>query len=185
MGSRRSAHARDCNETLLDLRALGPAFERTFGDPQARERWFQQMLLLAFQATILDQYRPFGDHGLAALRMLAEQPGRRPAVVSAQLRHAGILDYFDWVFPADRALRLKPAPELYWLAVHEMGVTLEGTWLAAADGWDLAGAAAVGCRTAFLARPGKALNPLGPPPTLVAEDVEVLAGRLLVPDVAC
>lgn len=218
----------DVNETLLDLRALGPAFERTFGDPQARERWFQQMLLLAFQATILDQYRPFGDHGLAALRMLAEQSGRRLAetderaildamrqlpafpdvapglgrlrragirlaaltnsteeVVSAQLRQAGILDHFDRVFSADRALRLKPAPEPYRMAVHEMGVTPQQTWLVAAHGWDLAGAAAVGCRTAFLARPGKVLDPLGAPPTLVAEDVEVLARRLLDPDVAC
>ena len=57
--------------------------------------------------------------------------------------------------------------------------------LVAAHGWDLAGAAAVGCRTAFLARPGKVLDPLGAPPTLVAEDVEVLAGRLLDPDAAC
>ncbi len=48
-------------------------------------------------------------------------------------------------------------------------------WLVAVHGWDLAGAAAVGCRTAFLARPGKVLDPLGPAPTLVVADLGALA----------
>jgi FMN phosphatase YigB (HAD superfamily) len=34
----------DVNETLLDLRALDAQFERAFGDPGAREAWFQQLV---------------------------------------------------------------------------------------------------------------------------------------------
>jgi 2-haloacid dehalogenase len=212
----------DVNETLLDLRGLDPLFARAFGSAQAREAWFRQMLLLAFQATILDQYRPFGEHGRAALRMLAKQSGlwlaeaeerailqqmtQLPAfpdvapglarlrragvrvaaltnsteeVGTAQLRHAGILDQFERVFSADVVRRLKPAPEPYRMAVREMRVAPEGAWLVAAHGWDLAGAAVIGCRTAFLTRPGKVLDPLGPAPTLVVEDVEALAGKLV------
>lgn len=211
----------DVNETLLDLRVLEPYFERTLGSKEVRATWFRQMLLLAFQATILDQYRGFGEHAKAALRMVAQQLGRTlsaadeaaileqmkqlpafpdvapgltrlregkfrlaaltnstEAVGTAQLRHAGILDQFERVFSADSVLRLKPAPEPYQMAAYQMGVAPADAWLVAAHGWDLAGAAAVGCRTAFVARPGKVLDPLAPPPTLVVEDLGALAIRL-------
>jgi 2-haloacid dehalogenase len=65
----------DVNETLLDLAALDPLFERTFGDAAVRGRWFAQMLQLALTATITGEYRPFGEHGLAALEMLAARRG--------------------------------------------------------------------------------------------------------------
>jgi 2-haloacid dehalogenase len=65
----------DVNETLLDLAALDPLFERTFGDAAVRGLWFAQMLQLALTATITGEYRPFGEHGLAALEMLAARRG--------------------------------------------------------------------------------------------------------------
>jgi 2-haloacid dehalogenase len=212
----------DVMETLLDLRVLEPLFERVFGSGQARETWFQQMLLLAFQSTILDQYRPLGEHAKAVLRMLAlkidrplseddedailDQLKKLPAfpdvapglarlhqgnfrlaaltnsteeVGTAQLRQAGILDQFERVFSADRVHRLKPAPEPYQMAAYEMGVEPTDSWLVAAHNWDVAGAAAVGCRTAFVSRPGEVLDPLGLVPTLVVEDLGALANRLL------
>ena len=33
----------DVNETLLDLGALDPPFERAFGDAAARREWFLQL----------------------------------------------------------------------------------------------------------------------------------------------
>ncbi len=66
----------DVNETLLDLRALDPSFERAFGDASVRTQWFQQMLLSAFVATITDRYRDFGTLGRGALRMIAEKRGK-------------------------------------------------------------------------------------------------------------
>jgi 2-haloacid dehalogenase len=65
----------DVNETLLDLAALDPLFERTFGDGGVRALWFSQMLQLALTATITGGYRPFGEHGLAALEMLGARRG--------------------------------------------------------------------------------------------------------------
>jgi hypothetical protein len=38
------AYVFDVNETLLDVAALDPLFERAFGDPGAREAWFQQLI---------------------------------------------------------------------------------------------------------------------------------------------
>ena len=65
-----SVYVFDVNETLLDMSALDPFFERTFGDAAARPLWFSQMLQLALVATITGEYRPFGDHAIAALEML-------------------------------------------------------------------------------------------------------------------
>lgn len=65
----------DVNETLLDLRALDPLFERAFGDPNVRRAWFAQFLQSAFVATITDAYTDFGAIGGAALQMTAERMG--------------------------------------------------------------------------------------------------------------
>src|SRR5574341_1547411 len=61
----------DVNETLLDLSALDPHFERVFGDASVRQRWFAQVLQSALVATLLDDYADFGTIGAAALKMTA------------------------------------------------------------------------------------------------------------------
>jgi 2-haloacid dehalogenase len=51
----------DVNETLLDLAALDPHFERVFGDASVRRLWFNQMLQSALVATVTDAYTTFGE----------------------------------------------------------------------------------------------------------------------------
>jgi 2-haloacid dehalogenase len=65
----------DVNETLLDLAALDPLFERVFGDASVRKVWFNQMLQSAFVATITDAYVTFGEASGAALGMTEERLG--------------------------------------------------------------------------------------------------------------
>ena len=65
----------DVNETLLDLKALDPIFERRFGDAAVRREWFGQMLQSAFLGTITGAYADFGVVGGAALRMVAARRG--------------------------------------------------------------------------------------------------------------
>ena len=65
----------DVNETLLDLAALDPLFERVFGDAAVRRLWFNQMLQSAFVATITDAYVTFGEAAGAALGMTVERLG--------------------------------------------------------------------------------------------------------------
>jgi 2-haloacid dehalogenase len=65
----------DVNETLLDLAALDPIFERVFGDASVRRLWFNQMLQSAFVATMTDAYVTFGESAAAALRMTEERKG--------------------------------------------------------------------------------------------------------------
>jgi 2-haloacid dehalogenase len=65
----------DVNETLLDLRALDPHFERVFGDASLRPLWFGQMLQLAFVGIATGEYADFTTSQHAALRMLAARRG--------------------------------------------------------------------------------------------------------------
>jgi 2-haloacid dehalogenase len=66
----------DVNETLLDLRALDPAFEELLGAPAYRGQWFAQMLQLSFVGGLTGDYVDFRAAQIAALRMVAERAGR-------------------------------------------------------------------------------------------------------------
>jgi 2-haloacid dehalogenase len=212
----------DVNETLLDLAAMDPHFERIFGDPRVRVAWFSQMISSALVATVTGVYSPFGAHAMAALEMTAEQAGvelgegdreavaaqlrQLPAhpevdpalqrlgaaglrlaaltnsteeVARAQLEHAGLTDAFELVLSADTVRRLKPAPEPYRMAAERLGVGVGEVRLIAAHAWDVAGAARAGCATAFVARPGKVLDPLVERPEIIGADLAEVAEAIL------
>jgi len=63
----------DVNETLLDLKALDPHFERIFGDKAVRGLWFGQFIQSALVSIVTDAYSPFGQIGMAALDMIAQR----------------------------------------------------------------------------------------------------------------
>jgi 2-haloacid dehalogenase len=215
----------DVNETLLDLAAMDPHFERIFGDAGVRVTWFNQMISSALVATVTGAYHRFGAHAMAALAMTADQAGvelaeddqqavadqlrRLPAhpevagalrrlrdaglrlaaltnstqeVATAQLAHAGLTDRFELVLSADAVGRLKPAPEPYRMAAERLGVAVDQVRLIAAHAWDVAGAAAAGCATAFVARPGKVLDPLVERPEIVGADLAEVAEVILAVD---
>jgi 2-haloacid dehalogenase len=212
----------DINETLLDLAAMDPHFQRIFGDAGVRVAWFNQMIQSALVATVTGVYQQFGALAMAALEMTAEQAGvdladddrkaiaaqlrQLPAhpevpgalrrlgdaglrlasltnsteeVARAQLEHAGLIDLFELVLSADTVRRLKPAPEPYRMAAERLGVAVGEIRLIAAHAWDVAGAARAGCVTAFVARPGKALDPLVERPEIVGADLAEVVDAIL------
>ena len=215
----------DVNETLLDLAAMDPHFQRIFGDAGVRGAWFNQMIQSALVATVTGAYRQFGALAMAALEMTAEQAGveladgdreavaaqmrRLPAhpevadalrrlrdaglrlaaltnsteqVARAQLEHAGLIDSFELVLSADTVRRLKPAPEPYRMAAERLGVAVGEVRLVAAHAWDVAGALGAGCAAAFVARPGKVLDPLAGRPEIVGADLGEVADAILAVD---
>jgi 2-haloacid dehalogenase len=215
----------DVNETLLDLAAMDPHFQRIFGDAGVRVAWFNQMIQSALVATVTGVYSQFGTLAMAALDMTAEQAGVKltegdkeavatqlrqlPAhpeaadalrrlredglrlasltnsteqVARAQLEHAGLIDLFELVLSADTVRRLKPAPEPYLMAAERLGVAVGEVRLIAAHAWDVAGAARAGCATAFVARPGKVLDPLVERPEIVGADLAEVAEAILTAD---
>lgn len=66
----------DVNETLLDLRALDPHFERVFGDATVRRQWFQQFVQSFLVTVALGTYIDIGTIGRGALDMVAERLGK-------------------------------------------------------------------------------------------------------------
>lgn len=63
----------DVNETLLDLKALDPHFERLFGDKAVRSQWFSRLLQSALVATITDTYHDFSTLAGDALDSMARR----------------------------------------------------------------------------------------------------------------
>ena len=65
----------DVNETLLDLDALRPTFDRLFNDPAAMRLWFANLITYSEALTLAGVYMPFTDIGAAVLRMFAATRG--------------------------------------------------------------------------------------------------------------
>ncbi len=120
----------------------------------------------------LEQLRGAGFH-LAALSNGSLRALRQ------QLESAGLGDSFDAILSVEETQRYKPAPEPYRMAAECIGIEQEQMMMVAAHAWDITGAAAVGCRTAFIARPGKVLNPAGSQPDIQGNDLQDFARQLL------
>jgi 2-haloacid dehalogenase len=138
-----------------------------------------QMRQLPAHPEVAGALRRLGDAGLrlAALTNSTEEVAR------AQLEHAGLIESFELVLSADTVGRLKPAPEPYRMAAERLGVAIDQVRLIAAHAWDVAGAASAGCgATAFVARPGKVLDPLVERPGIVGADLAEVADAILAAD---
>ena len=212
----------DVNETLLDLRALRPLFERFFGDSAVLPTWFAQLLRSAMVATITGEYYDFGAIGRDALQMTAERQGitfspsnqdeilagmrnlpphpevppslarlkaagvrlatltnSPPWILKEQMANAGLEDYFEQTLSVHPTRRFKPAPEPYRYAAEQLGTSLASICMVAAHDWDIAGAQAVGCATAFIARPGMVLGPLQQEPDFIGADLTSITDQIL------
>jgi 2-haloacid dehalogenase len=113
---------------------------------------------------------------------LATLTNSTQAVADAQIANAGLGDLFERRISADTVRRLKPAPEPYHHAADTLGVAIGDLRLVAAHGWDIAGALSAGTAAAFVARPGKVLDPLVPRPDLVGADLREVADRIIAVD---
>jgi len=67
----------DVNETLLDLEAMQPIFDRIFQDKGAMRLWFANLIMYSAALTLAECYVPFTDIGSAVMKMLAETRGIR------------------------------------------------------------------------------------------------------------
>lgn len=56
--------------------------------------------------------------------------------------------------------------------------------MVAAHDWDVTGALRAGLKAAFVARPGKVLNPLGGQPDIVGRDLREIAPRIIEVDLS-
>ncbi len=165
-----------------DFAAVGQAALRLVADRHGLPPAADPVAHVAARMRALPPHPDVPD-ALARLRAagftLAALTNNPPAVIAAQLDHAGLAPLFDHALSATDSGRLKPAPEPYRMAIERLGLPSEDILFVAAHGWDVAGAAATGLPTAFLARPGQDLDPLAPAPAFVAPDLATLVDMLL------
>jgi len=109
---------------------------------------------------------------LAVLTNSGVDVGRRT------LERAGLLGLLDVVLSVD-AGTFKPHPRTYAYAITKIGVPAGEILMAAAHGWDIAGAHAAGLRTAWIARGEGVLAPTVPEPDLRVPDLAALAASVL------
>lgn len=62
----------DVNETLIDIDALQPHFERIFGDSSVLREWFGQLVMYSMTVTLAGRYADFFALGQGVVHMLAE-----------------------------------------------------------------------------------------------------------------
>ena len=119
----------------------------------------------------LDQLRSQGFR-------LATLTNSGPSAVADALKNAHVADLFERIFSADSVKQLKPGAEPYRMAARELKIESSSMLMVAAHSWDLAGAAAAGCETAFIQRPQQVLDDLTPRPSIIAKDLHEFAERV-------
>ncbi|TQE95751.1 MAG: haloacid dehalogenase type II, partial [Spiribacter salinus] len=62
----------DVNETLLDITALAPIFERVFGNADSLREWFAQLILYSEAVSLSGGYTPFNVLAAGVFRMLGK-----------------------------------------------------------------------------------------------------------------
>jgi 2-haloacid dehalogenase len=114
----------------------------------------------------------------AGFRLATLSNSTEPAA-AALVEQAGLGRFFERVLSVDAVRRYKPAREAYEYAADQLHVAITDLRLVAAHSWDVAGALKAGCSAAFVARPGKSLNPRAARPDVIGADLLEVADRIV------
>ena len=104
------------------------------------------------------------------------------SAVQAQAGHAGIAGYFERLLSVDAVQCYKPGRGAYEFAARELGVQPGEIRLVATHAWDIAGASAAGCRTAFVSRRGTAPARASAPPEIVGATLAEVVDAIIAAD---
>ena len=99
-------------------------------------------------------------------------------IVAERMEPTGLVSYFEEILSADQFGKYKPATELYTWAANKFNLQPADILMVTSQGWDLAGAANAGMRTAYLQQSKQLLYPLAPSPDLTCKTVIDLANQL-------
>ena len=122
------------------------------------------------------------QEGLSALNQLdlrvAALTNSPESTVTERMERTGLISYFEKVFSAEKVKKYKPCREVYEWAAKELGVSCNKILLVSAHGWDIAGGANAGMKTAYLQQNKQMLYPLAPAPDYTIKNLEQLAEQL-------
>lgn len=81
----------DVNETLIDIEALTPLFERVFGDGRVLREWFGQLVLYSMTTTLSGLYEDFFALGRGVFEMLGTVHGVAVEAADVEALREGLL----------------------------------------------------------------------------------------------
>lgn len=142
--------------------------------PDAAERCLAPMRSLPPHPDVIPALERLRDAGFRLLVLTNSSK----AVMSEQVGNAGLATFFESLLSVEDIGSYKPHAEVYRWAARFAGTDANECLLVAAHGWDVAGAAWAGMRSAFVARPGKRPFPLGRPVDLSLTSFEALPGAI-------
>jgi 2-haloacid dehalogenase len=99
-------------------------------------------------------------------------------LVFERMERTGLVSYFDEVLSAETVKKYKPDKTVYQWAAEKIKSDVSEILLITAHGWDIAGAANAGMKTAFLKRHKEFLFPLSPEPDLTGNQLSELVSVL-------
>jgi 2-haloacid dehalogenase len=153
------------------------AVEYTLARHQVRDVTVEQVMEAQLRLPLYPEARAALE-GMGRGRRLAVLSNGHPESLEALLGTAGVRDRFEQVVTAHEVGIFKPAPAVYRLALDRLRVEARRLLFVSANGWDAAGAAAVGLRVAWVNRSGTPRERIGGEPELVVSDLGELAGHL-------
>ena len=143
--------------------------------PDAAERHLAPMRSLPPHPDVVPALGRLREDGFR----LATLTNSSKAAVAEQMENAGLAGFFESSLSVEEVGLYKPHAHVYRWAARRVGVDVSGCLLVAAHGWDVAGASWAGMRSAFVARPGQQVFPLGPTSDIAVPSLKELPGALL------
>lgn len=116
--------------------------------------------------------------GAGRVRKLAIVSNGRPESLAALVANNGLDQLFARIVSVHPLGTYKPSPRVYRHALDELGTAAQRLLFVSSNGWDAAGAAQFGLRTAWVNRTGAPSEGVGPRPEIEVSDLTELADAL-------
>ena len=105
-------------------------------------------------------------------------------LVTTQINHAGLTEYFDDIVSVETTGSFKPDPEVYRFVAGCVHRPIEDLRLIATHDWDTHGALSAGMRAAYIDRSGAPYHPLYRHPDVHATNMVDVAEQIIARDTA-
>jgi len=104
------------------------------------------------------------------------------SLITEQINHAGLMDYFDDVISVQETGSFKPHAKVYQYAADRLEEPITALRLVATHDWDTHGAMAAGMLSAYIDRSGAPYHPQYLPASLHATNLLDLIEKIIVAD---
>lgn len=134
--------------------------------------------------TILNEYLYLKPYPEAIEALEAFRPRKlmilsngSPDMLSKLAAHTGVNEHLDGIISVDSIRMFKPRPEVYNLAVENLGISKNEVLFVSSNSWDVAGSKSFGFLAAWLRRVNKPFDRLEAEPDFIVSSLKELAEK--------